>query len=485
MTRQVDRVNGQVPRRSAREAAALIPPDATVAVSGFGGVGYPKAVPRALAAGDRDLSLSVVSGGGVGEEIDTRLVEAGAVERRYPFQADRTMREAVNSGRVAFHDVHVSRMGDETVLEQLFSIDVAVVEAVAVGRDWLIPSTSIGPTPAYVAAADELIVEVNRAQPLALGQMHDVYRRSPPPRRGSIPLSYPGERIGTERIEFDPGALAAVVESDSRDSPYEFREPTGKDEAIAANLAAFLADEVERNRFLRDRLCLQFGVGSLGNAVIRALRETAFPERDVVYFGEVIQDGLLDLLAEGVVDVASATSLALSDAGQDRLFDNVESYADRTVLRPVDVSNNPDLVSRFGVVGVNSAVDVDVYGHVNSTHIGGTRLVNGIGGSGDFARNAMISVVALPSVTSGGDVSRIVPFARHVDHTEHDVDILITEHGIADLRGRSPRERAAAVVEQCADPAFGPALESYLQRAGEGDGHVGHDFETAFDWQDG
>ena len=475
------RFAGDLPQRSAAEAAAAIPLDATVAVSGFGGVGYPKAVPLALAESEREPSLTVVSGGGVGGEIDEALVAADAVERRYPFQAKPAIREAINDRSVAFHDRHISRLGDEVELDQLVSVDVAVIEAVAVGPDWLIPSTSVGLTPSYVAAADELIVEVNHAQPLDLWRMHDVYHRPPPPDRGPLTLSGPGDRAATERLGFDPGALVAIVESDRPDDPYEFRDPTAADEAVGSHLAAFLTDEVATNPALCERVCVQFGVGSLGNAVVGALRDVAFGDREVCYFGEVIQDGTLDLLDDGLLDVASATSLALSTDGQARLFDGIEGYAERTVLRPATISNNAELVRRFGVVAINSAVDVDIYGHVNSTHIGGTHVVNGIGGSSDFARNALLSIVALPATAKDGAISRILPFVRHVDHTEHETDVFVTEHGVADLRGLAPVERAAATIESCADPRFRDDLRAYLDRATEADGHLPHDFDTVLD----
>jgi succinyl-CoA:acetate CoA-transferase len=481
------RIEGDRPIRSAAEAAESVPDDAALLVSGFGSVGYPKAVPEALADSGRDRSLTVVSGGSVGDEIDAALVEADAIERRFPFQARPEIRAAVNDGRVAFADRHVSGVGDEVqygTLVDSSSPTVAVVEAVAVGTDWLVPSTSVGQTPAFVAAADRLVVEVNAAQPRALERFHDVYRPGTPPDRDPIPITEPGERVGSPRVEFDPEKLAGVVETDRRDEPYEFRDPTDDDRAIAANLQRFLEAEVERSPLFAQSVRLQFGVGSLGNALMGALGDADFGDRDLVYFGEVIQDGLLDLLDEGLLRSASATSLALSSEGQDRLFADAERYAEDVVVRPTDVSNSPALIDRFGVVAVNSALEVDVYGHANSTNVDGSRLVNGIGGSGEFARNAALSIFALPSTASGGDVSRIVPMVPHVDHAEHDLDAVVTEQGVADLRGTSPRERATLLVEECAHPDFRRSLRSYLDRAEEDGGHVPHDLDTAFSWRD-
>lgn len=473
-----DRIEG-VSVTDAATAAASIDTDATVLVSGFGSVGYPKAVPSALAESDRELSLTVVSAGSVGGEIDVDLVDG--IDRRYAYQARQPIREAINEGRIAFNDRHVSSLGDEVQYGGLVDPDVAVVEAVAVGADWLIPSTSIGQTPAFVESADALIVEINAAQPRSLAQFHDIYRRETPPNRDPIPLSDPGERIGTSSITFDPETLIAVVESDAPDEPYTFRDPTEDDLAIATNLRMFLEEEVERSALYEDSVRLQFGVGSLGNALMQELGGADFGDRDLVYFGEVIQDGLLDLLEDGQLRSASATSLALSSEGQDRLFEHAERYAQDVVLRPADISNNPSLVDRFGVISVNTSLEVDLYGHANSTHVDGSRMLNGVGGSGDFTRNAPLSVIVLPS-TVGGDISRVVPMVPHVDHTEQDVDVIVTERGVADLRGTSPRERARLIVEECAHPDYRPQLRAYLNRARD-DGHLPHDLDTAFSWE--
>ncbi len=480
------RVDGDPPTTDAASAAAAVADDATVAVSGFGSVGYPKTVPLALAAaardGDRDLSLTVVSGGSTGDEIDTELVGVGAVARRFPYQARSAARTRANDRSMAFQDRHIADMSDEVEFGRTADPDVAVVEAVAVGEDWLVPSLSVGQTPAYVAAADELVVEVNAAQPRALARLHDVFRRSPPPDREPIPLTDPGGRIGGPAVRFDPGKLRAVVRTERAGDPYEFRDPTPTDRALAAELVDFLIAERERDPVVGRAPTLQFGVGSLGNALMAGLADSPLAGADLRYFGEVVQDGLLDLLDAGDLAVASATSLALSADGRERLFENLDRYAERVVLRPSDVSNAAGIVDRMGVVAVNAAASVDLYGHVNSTHLNGSRVLNGIGGSADFNRNAHLSVVALPSTAADGDVSRIVPKVTHVDHTEHDVDAVVTEHGAADLRGTAPVERAERLLA-VADPSVRDDLRAYLDRALDDGGHQPHDLDTAFDWR--
>jgi succinyl-CoA:acetate CoA-transferase len=476
------RIEGDPPVETAAAAAARIDPGAVLGISGFGSVGYPKLVPEALAAraDAADLDLTVISGGSVGPEVDEALVEAGAMARRYPFIGHERLRDGINAGAVAFHDRHVETVADEVRFGGLPAPDLAVVEAVAVGEDWLVPAPSVGSTPAFVHAADRLVVEVNDAQPRGLEALHDLLVRDAPPARQPLALDAADDRIGATRVAFDPEKLAAVVRTDRADTTYEFREPTAADRALADELAGFLDAELDRNPAFSEALNLQFGVGSVGNAVVSALDAVELGDRDVTYFGEVIQDALLDAIDDGLVEAASATSLALSSDGQDRLFAALDHYADSVVLRPVDVSNDPGLIDAFGVVAVNGAVEVDLTGQVNSTHIG-TDVVGGVGGSGDFLRAALLSVVALPSTAAGGDVSRVVPRVAHVDHTEHDVDVIVTDQGVADLRGLSPRERMRAMLD-VAHPDYRDALADHRERALERGGHTPGGFDLAADW---
>ena len=478
------RLHGDISLVDAATAAASIEADATMLTSGFGSVGYPKKIPVALADSERDLSLTVVHSGNVGEEIDVDLVESDAIERRFSYQSSRVAREATNRREIAFSDRNASSIGDEVQHGGLVDPDVTVVEAVAVGKGWFIPSTSLGQVPAFVEAADRLFVELNRRQPLELQALHDVYRPDAPPNRGPVPLTDPGERIGTTHVSFAPEKLAGVVETDVADSTYTFRDPTDDDLAIAENLGAFLGMEMERSPVFEDAIQLQFGVGSLGNALMGELKELDFGGRDIVYFGELVQDGLLDMLDDGRLECASATSMALTDEGQARLFENVDRYAKDVVLRPADVSNHPGVIDQFGVIGVNSAIEVDIYGNVNSTHVGGKQMINGIGGSADFNRNSLVTVCALPSTLHGGEVSRVVPMAFHVDHTEHDVDVFVTEQGVADVRGCSPVERAERIIEHCAHPEFAPELRSYLEDVCEQNNHIPHDVQRAAEWHE-
>ena len=106
---------------------------------------------------------------------------------------------------------------------------------------------------------------------------------------------------------------------------------------------------------------------------------------------------------------------------------------------------------------MNTALEADIYGNVNSTHVLGRQMMNGIGGSGDFTRNAYISIFSCPSTAKTGRISTIVPMVTHVDHSEHSVQILATEWGVADLRRLAP-----------IDPDFRFIGQPEQERAGDG-----------------
>ena len=114
---------------------------------------------------------------------------------------------------------------------------------------------------------------------------------------------------------------------------------------------------------------------------------------------------------------------------------------------------------------MNGMIEADLYGNVNSTHVMGSRIMNGIGGYGDFARKGFLSIFLSPSTAKHGSISAIVPMVSHVDHTEHDVSIIVTEHGLADLRGLPPRHRARQLIDHCVDPSYRAQLEDYFDRA--------------------
>ncbi len=473
-------------RLTADEAAALVRHDTLVGFSGFTPAGSAKAVPAALArraktahAAGTPLRERVITGASASPAIDDALVEAGAVAWRAPYQSSRRLREAVNAGAVDFVDMHLSHV-PQALLEGFFGeIDLAVVEACDLTEDGHIGlTTSVGLTPTLLQMARRVVVELNRRHPPTLATLSDIVVLPPPPRRKPIAINHPLERIGRTYVALKPSRIVGVVEHTAPDDIAAFAPASEASRAIAGHVVPFLLNEMREGRVPPDGLPLQAGVGNVANAVMAGLgAATEFPP--FAMFTEVFQDSLVDLMLAGRVTGASTTALTLTEAQLDRVYRDFEFFATRLVLRPQELSNNPGVIRRLGVISLNTALEVDIYGHVNSTHIGGTQVMNGVGGSGDFTRNSFLSVFMCPSIAKGGRVSALVPMATHVDHNEHSVQVVVTEQGLADLRGLAPAARASAIIERCAHPAYRPYLRDYVARSPAG--HIRHDLARAFE----
>ncbi|MDA3628338.1 acetyl-CoA hydrolase/transferase family protein [Saccharopolyspora sp. WRP15-2] len=456
----------------AEEAAELIEPGDNVGMSGFTGAGYPKEVPGALAkrvaganAEGRPMQIGLWTGASTAPELDGALAEVDGIDVRLPYQSDPVTRERINSGRMDYTDIHLSHVAQRAWQGIFGELDVAVVEVSGITAEGhLIPSASVGNNKTWLDRADKVILEVNSWQSEHLDGMHDIYYGTAlPPERKPIPITHPADRIGVPYLECPPEKVIAVVETESPDRNTVFTPPDENSERIAGHVLDFLESEVRVGRIPRGLLPLQSGVGNVANAVLAGLGNGPFDQ--LTAYTEVIQDGMLQLLESDKLRIASATAFSLSPAAVDRFNRNAADFRDRIVLRPQEISNHPEVVRRLGCLAMNGIVEADIYGNINSTHLMGSRIQNGIGGSGDFARNAYVSIFMTPSVAKGGAVSSIVPMVSHVDHTEHDVDVIVTEQGLADLRGLSPRKRAERIIDQCAHPDFRPALRDYFDRA--------------------
>jgi succinyl-CoA:acetate CoA-transferase len=457
---------------SAEAAAAMIPAGVHVGMSGFTGAGHPKLVPIALAermkqlhAAGQEFQIGLWTGASTAPELDGVLADAQGIAMRLPYQSDPEVRRQINAGHMQYTDIHLSHVAQLAAFGFLGKLDVAVVEVTAILEDGrLIPSTSVGNNKTWLDLADKVILEVNSQQPLALEGMHDIYYGTQlPPRRQPIPLLRAGDRIGDHYLHCDPAKIVAVVETHLPDRHTPFSAPDETSRRIAGHIIGFLQQEVRAGRLPADLLPLQSGVGNIANAVLSGLNEGPF--KNLTAFTEVLQDGMLDMLRSGKLTMASATALSFSPQAQDDFIRNMADYHQRIVLRPQGLSNHPEVIRRLGLIAMNGMIEADIYGNVNSTHIMGSGIMNGIGGSGDFARNAYLSFFMTPSTAKGGSISCIVPMVSHVDHTEHDVEILVTEQGLADLRGLSPTQRARLVIDQCAHPDFRAPLRDYFDRA--------------------
>ena len=476
---------------SAADAARLIPNGANVGMSGFTGAGYPKAVPQALAARIEDANaagekfrIGVWTGASTAPELDGALAKVDGIEMRLPYQSDPTCRERINDGRMEYIDIHLSHVAQFVWFGFLGKLDVAVVEVAGILPDGrLIPATSVGNNKTWLDQADKIILEVNSWQNTGLEGMHDIYYGTQlPPHRKPIPLVAAGQRIGEPYLRCDPDKIIAVVETHAPDRNSAFSAPDENSRRIAGHILEFLQHEVKKGRLPAELLPLQSGVGNIANAVLAGLNEGPF--ENLTAYTEVLQDGMLEMLKSGKLAVASATALSLSNEALAEFSADIDRFRERIILRPQEISNHPEVIRRLGVISMNGMIEADIYGNVNSTHLMGSKIMNGIGGSGDFARNAYLSIFMTPSQAKGGALSCIVPMVSHVDHTEHDVQILVTERGLADLRGLSPRQRAKVVIENCAHPDFQPALRDYYRRAlDQSPGkHTPHLLQEVFDW---
>ncbi len=473
------------------DAAEFIQPGDNVGMSGFTGAGYPKEVPGALvrrvedaaARGER-FAVSVWTGASTAPELDGALAAVDAIDLRMPYQSDPVSRAKINAGLVDYLDLHLSHVA-QMVWEGAFGhLDVAVVEVAGVTAEGeLIPSSSVGNNKTWIDQADRVILEVNAWQPAAFEGMHDVYYGTAlPPNRKPIQIVSASDRIGVPYLHCPPEKIVAVVETNAPDRNTVFKPVDENSQLIAQHLLEFLSHEVKRDRLPAALLPLQSGVGNIANAVLRGL--DGGPFRPLTAYTEVIQDGMLALLQSGTMESISATAFSLSEEGAADLHENIADYRDRIILRPQEISNHPEVIRRLGCLAMNGAIEADIYGNINSTHVMGTSIMNGIGGSGDFARNAYIAMFLTPSTAKGGAISSIVPMVSHVDHTEHDVHVIITEQGVADLRGLAPRRRAQKIIDHCAHPDYRPMLQDYLDRASVATSgkHTPHLLEESLSW---
>ncbi len=473
------------PVLSPEEAAALIPDGASIGFSGFTAAGAAKAVPRAIAArataehaAGRAYRVGVITGASTGPSLDGALAQADAVLFRTPYQSDAHLRKSINRGDTRFFDLHLSQVAQYLRYGFLGPVHWAVVEASEITDDGeIILTTSVGISPTVLALAENILVELNADQPAALRGFHDCYQPLDPPRRREIPVYTPSDRIGTVGVKVDPARIRGVVRTNEPDELGGFDPATDVTTAIGNHVAEFLAAELAAGRIPREFLPLQSGVGNVANAVLGALgRHPDIPAFQM--YTEVIQDSVLALLQNDRCTFASGVSLTLSPDGMAAFRRDLESYRSKVVLRPQEIANNPEIVRRLGLVSINTALEVDLFGNVNSTHVLGKQMMNGIGGSGDFTRNAYLSIFTCPSAAKAGKISAIVPLCTHLDHSEHSVHVVVTEHGVADLRGKSPAERAHILLEHCVHPSFRAELEGYLNVAGPA--HTPHTLALAF-----
>ena len=469
---------------SAEEAAKFVHNGDVVGMGGFTPAGAPKDVPTAIAhmaaamhAEGKEFKIGIYTGASTGDSCDGELARAHAISFRTPYQSNKDLRTELNNQDAHYYDMHLSELAQDLRYGFLPKPDVAIIEACEVTENGeIVPTAGVGIAPTICRLADRVIVELNAAMPPIMRGMHDIYEPADPPVRREIPVYHVSDRIGSDCIKVDPKKIVAVVHTNRPNEVAKFAELDETTQKIGNNVALFLETEMREGRLPKSFLPIQSGVGNIANAVLGALGEN----KDIPAFEmytEVIQDSVIGLMKEGRVKFASGCSLTVgSDKLQD-IIDHIDFFRDKIVLRPQEISNNPEVARRLGLITINTALEADIFGNINSTHVLGTKMMNGIGGSGDFTRNAYCSIYTTPSTAKGGAISSFVPMVSHVDHSEHSVKIIITEHGIADLRGKSPIQRAHEIIDKCVDPTYRPLLNEYLSLAKKS--HTPHNLALA------
>jgi len=469
---------------TAEEAAQFVENGMRIGTCGTTTAGYPVSFFEALAQrgakGER-FKIDLWSCAPLGPEVDGKLAETGLLNRRLAHQANPVLAKAINAGEIHYADMGAAWIPSEVRKGSLGKLDLAVIEAVEITDEgFVVPSLCPSEGATFLRYADKVIVEINVNLPLGLFGIHDIYVPDSPPRRKPIPLNSVTDRIGTPYIEINPEKIKGVIISDKKTTPPK-RAPideTGRQ--IARNIVSFFEREVEKGRLPKNLLPFQTGLGGLGGAILSELEQSKFENLEV--HSALLDDGVLDLIDNGKISAVSGVGLFLTDESLQKFFRDIERYKQKIILRPIDIVNAPEVIRRLGVIAINTAIEMDIYGHINSSHVGGTRIMTGVAGSIEFARNGYLSIFMAPSVARGGNVSTIVPMVSHVDHTEHEVSVIVTERGLVDLRGLDPRERATEIIGKCAHPDYRPLLWDYFHEAEAKGGHEPHILSKAFDF---
>ncbi len=461
-------------KMSAEEAARLIKHNDNIGFSGFTHAGCPKAVPKALAeyaeqehAAGREFKVGMFTGASTGDSIDGALARAKAVKFRTPYQTTKDMRDAINNEEIPYFDLHLSTLAQDLRYGFFGPVDVAIIEACDVTDDGqIVPTCGVGIAPTVCRLAKVIIVELNSWHPKELRGMHDLALIQDPPHRGDLGVNGVHDRVGREFIQADPAKII-VVDTNLPNEGSGFAPVDETTSKIGENVAKFLLSEMKAGRIPTEFLPIQSGVGNIANAVLAALCESPdIPDFEV--YTEVIQDAVIDMLETGRVTFASGSSLTVSNPTMEHIYEKLPFFKERIVLRSTEFSNNPEVVRRLGIIAMNTALEADIFGNINSTNVMGSKIMNGVGGSADFTRSAYLSIFLTPSTAKCGKISAIVPMVSHTDQNEHSVKILISEYGVADLRGKSPRQRAEEIIEKVAHPDYRPLLRAYLDSGAKG-----------------
>ena len=341
-------------------------------------------------------------------------------------------RPAVNEGRADYVPVFLSD------IPELFMTGIQALDAVLINvttpdaHGYCSLGTSVDAVLSAIQAADTVIAQINAQMPRTLGDSF---------------------------VHIDQIDLGVEVSQ----PPHE--HVLGEVGDVERRIGQYVAELVP------DRATIQMGIGSIPTAVALALQT----KRDLGIHTELLTDPVIDLVEAGAVtgdakEINRGKIVTAFLMGSQRLYDFVDDNP-MIEMRPVDYTNDTTVIRRFRrMVAINSAISIDVTGQVSADSIG-TRFYSGVGGQMDFMRGAALApegraIIALPSRAAGGEISRIVsvlaPGAGVVTSRAH-VRTVVTEFGVAELFGRSIRERVAALIS-IAHPDFRADLAHEARR---------------------
>lgn len=476
-----------IPFITAEEAAAIIQNGDNVGFSGFTASGTPKIVTLALAkraeelhAKGEEFKINLFTGASTNDYVDGALARANAINMRTPYQGHKDARDASNNGGMHYFDVHLSHLSQDLRYGFYGDIDVAVIEVTEMSPNGdVVLGAGVGMTPTIAMMAKKVIIEYSSYYQTSFRGFHDNFILADPPHRREIPIYKPSDRIGSTVLHIPHDKIIGIVPSNESEVIKPFTEADEVTQKIGDNVCNFLAEQLKAGKLPKEFLPIQSGVGNVANAVLYGLG--ANPDIPCFeMYTEVIQDAVLHLMEQGRCKFASTCALTFSEDTMLHFMENIDFFRDKILMRPGEISNHPEVVRRLGLIAMNTALEMDIYGNVNSSHVMGTKMMNGIGGSADFSRNAYLSIFSCPSIQKGGKISAVVPMVSHVDHSEHSVKILITEQGVADLRGLDPIQRSEVIIENCAHPMYREILWDYVKLAKKGGGHTPHNLAAAF-----
>jgi len=342
-------------------------------------------------------------------------------------------RLAVNEGRAEYIPVFLSD-AQALIRRGILPIDAALINVTPPDRNGFCSmGTSVIALPTVIQKAKVVIAQLNKSMPRTLGDSF---------------------------VHVDDIDLAVEVDV----PPYTHAlDPVGE---IETRIGEHIADLVP------DGATLQMGIGAIPSAVASALGN----KRDLGIHTEMMTDVVLDLVERGVVtgrakEINCGRVVATFMLGSQRLYDWADDNP-MVEMRSAEYTNDTAVIRRFRkMVAINSAIEVDLTGQVCADSIG-SRLYSGVGGQMDFIRGAALAeegraIICLPSTAAKGTRSRIVPYLAQgagVVTTRAHVEVVVTEWGVAEMHGRSIRERARALIG-ISDPAFRDQLRCEAERA--------------------